>query len=243
MRSTLRHALTCIALIAPGAAMAENIIRDILPRPSDCVARMTVQRHGCSVLTILQCGPGDREIWRTEASNSDGLHYVEHGSRDGSISIHADASGRGGFFSDPSASRTTPFAEIAASGSGSSLTVGTFDLFGAQKTMTIAAELSRLDPPLTLDGVTLTRIAGNAVVTMPQPMPQVTIKNVLYFDPVSGAAFEGESEASWPPPDGDEQPTPAAIILPGEPGFDEPHPTYDCGNLSYNHLDIKADQA
>ncbi len=74
-------------------------------------------------------------------------------------------------------------------------------------------------------------------------MPIFHTKSVIYFDPVSGVFFQGEGEQLSPATDDEISHTPAAIILPGEPGFDQPHPTYDCGDLSFLHSDIKAYQA
>ncbi|OYU41384.1 MAG: hypothetical protein CFE33_04870 [Pseudorhodobacter sp. PARRP1] len=132
--------------------------------------------------------------------------------------------------------------DIIATGGGGSLEFGTLIVMGLKKPIS-EATLLKSEPDLEISGRSLHRFSTTITVQYPPPVPEVNGVGMVYFDQPTGVMFTGERQMEWPPSDAKMPHSPAAIILPGEPGFDQPHPTYDCGNLSYNHLDKKADKA
>ena len=242
MRSTLRHALICTALAAPGAAMADG---DLMTRPASCVPVMTIQKHGCEVETHMRCGSGETAFWRLEnLENTDGEDYafVSHADSRYNVTDFQDGSGLK-IVTDPTKSYADLPIDVIKSGKGSLAQIGTLSVWGITKPISLVAQLDAKPEPLELDGRRLDRIFGTVVVQMAPPMPPLHGTSMFYYDQPTGVLFEGETEIDWPSSEGEIPNAPAAIIMPGEPGFDEPHPTYDCGNLSFNHLDIKAYQA
>lgn len=239
MRSTLCHALICTALAAPGAAMADG---DLMTRPASCVPVMTIQKHGCEVETHMRCGSGETAFWRLENSDGDGFAFVSHADAHYSMTEFRDNEGLR-IIIDPAKSYADLPLDVIANGKGRVVQIGTMSVWGLTKPISLIAELAAQPDPLELDGRRLDRIRGTIAAQLPPPVPLLNGTSMIYFDQPTGVLFEGETKMDWPPSDGEIPNAPAAIIMPGEPGFDEPHPTYDCGNLSFNHLDIKAYQA
>ena len=239
MRSALRHALICIALSAPGVAMASE---DLMSRPASCVSVMTIQKHGCEVETHMRCGTGKSAFWRQENIDGDGYVSVSHADSRYNVTEFQDGEGLK-IVTDSAKSYADLPIDVIKNGKGSLAQIGTMSVWGISKPISLVAQLDAQSTPLELNGRRLDRILGTVVVQMAPPMPPLNGTSMYYYDQPTGVLFEGETEMEWPASDGKIPHTPAAIILPGEPGFDEPHPTYDCGNLSFNHPDIKADQA
>ncbi len=112
-------------------------------------------------------------------------------------------------------------------------------MYGIRKPMSVVSTAALIPDPVNINGIVFQRIMVETVTRLPPPVPVITGKTMVYYDPVRTVSFETEIERSWPPAD-DPPHTPAAVILLGEIGFDQPHPTYDCGDLSFLHSDIKA---
>lgn len=241
MRSILRHALTCAALLVPGGAMAEG---SILIRPVSCVPVMTIQKHGCKVETQLRCGTGDAAFWRSERFDSgEGFSSVSHWDQHYGMMEEQSETGNIHIVYDPTTSFSDSPLDVIAKGTGALAQIGTMSMRGIEKPYSLIAQLKLGPNEVQISGRSLHRFSATIATQYPPPMPVINGIASIYFDEPTGVLFDGEREMEWPPSDGKIPATPAAIILPGEPGFDEPHPTYDCGNLSYNDLDIKADQA
>jgi hypothetical protein len=240
MQSSLRHILTCAALFAPGLAMAEG---SILPRPADCKAVMTIQKHGCEVETQLFCGMGEAAFWRSETFNLEGPDGVSHTDQHYSLIEYQDASGDFGIVTDPAKSFADTPLDVIAKGKGEMAQIGTVSMFGIKKPVSALATMTFEPDELQLSGRSLHRFSVVVAMQLPPPMPLINGTGIVYFDVPTGVLFDGEMQMDWPPSDDKFATAPAAIILPGQPGFDQPYPTYDCGDISLNLTDEKADRS
>jgi hypothetical protein len=240
MRRTLCHILTLAALIVPGTAVAEG---SILPRPADCKAVMTIQKHGCEVETKLMCGSGKTAFWRSETYNLAGADGVSHSDQHYSLLEEQDADGQFRVVNNPMKSFADSPAEVIAKGTGNFLQIGTVTLFGIQKPVSASGTMTQEPDALQLSGRSLHRFSLDVAMKLPPPMPVINGSGIAYFDAPTGVLFEGEMNFDWPPSDGSIPSEPAALILPGQPGFDEPFPTYDCGDISLYSTDEKADRS
>ncbi len=240
MRPCLRHMLRLAVLLAPGLAVAEG---SILTRPADCKAVMTIQKHGCEVETQLMCGSGDAAFWRSEEYRFQGLNGVSHTDQQYRLIADQYTNGEFDFIIDPTKSFADTPLTVIAKGTGGYAQVGTLSMFGLTKPVSLTATLRSEPIELQLSGRSLHRFAVTFAMQLPPPMKAVKGNGVSYFDAPTGVFFDGELEFDGKALLSEISSKPAAIILPGEPGFDEPFPTYDCGDISLNLMDEKADRS
>ena len=232
-----QHTVFWLAFGAAGPALAQD---PMLARPSGCRAVATMQSHGCEVETVERCDAAEGYAWRSTGHDKEGLFYVSTFTEDFvPLEVGFPRAGHGYSF-DAKTSFSTPPLQTVASGQGQEVNLGVIHLYGLQKPISETQTMARVDPPLELDGVTLQRIEITGTRIMPAPVPAIDQHFMNYFDPVSGVLFGGENLIASPDGSLSDAGRPAAIFRQGQPGFDSPYPTFDCGNLSLNFTDEKA---
>lgn len=237
MSAPWQYVAVLAVLCAPGKAMSAE---DLVPRPAACEPVVTVQARGCSVETVLRCNDPAGWPWRAEVFDAEGLRYVSSFTKDFvQVQVRLPAIGLA-FDYDPELSSSTPPVEMAETGHGVERVKG-FMSFGGQSLAVVTYNEIRRVEPLDLDGRRLVsfRVVGTRTTSPPLQAEAHDFMN--YLDPETGALFGGES--LLPGPDGklSQDGRPAALAFPGDPGFDAKVPVFDCGNLSFNQADEKAD--
>lgn len=240
MQASLRQLLTCAALFAPGLALAEE---SILTRPADCKPVMTIQKRSCEVETQLRCGDGASEYWRVELADIEGPSSVTTNDSAHNLIRFESIDGNMSVFADPAQSFADLPQDIIASGHGAMAQIGMISVMGIRKPVSIRAEIASEPDEVLISGRRFHRFDAVYLVQLPPPMPLIHGTGKTYFDAVTGVLFEGEQQMEWPKDDDNIPSAPAAIILPGETGFDQPYPTYDCGQVSMNLSDEKANRS
>lgn len=213
---------------------------DLISRPAACQPVITIQARGCSVETVLRCNDPAGWPWRAEVHDAEGLRYVSSFTKD-FVQVQVSLPGIAlAFDYDPSQSSSTAPSEMAETGHGVERVKGFMSLGDQSLTVMTYNEITRV-AALEVDGRDLVsfRVVGTRTTTPPLRAEPHDFMN--YFDVETGALFGGES--LLPGPDGklSLEGRPAALAFPGDPGFDAKVPVFDCGNLSFNQADEKAD--
>jgi len=226
----LLHA--CTVLLAVGASDSAMAATDIQSREDFCQPVLTVQSLDCRVETILRCDGTNGIFWRSEVYTRGGLRglgiydqeYVQ-------LVRQSLASGTTFVFDTDSSWSSTP-EEILADGHGQEITHGVIELYGLRKPVSENHRITVIDPPLTIDGMTLHRFEFSGALQMPLPVPPESQDYTNYYDPSTGALFFGEDLSGS---DGVASVVVAPVRLdyPGDPGFDSRVPEI-CGALSQN---------
>lgn len=225
MRGMVLFSMVMAAL--PGLAEAEVA----LERPASCKAALTIQKRGCEVETVYRCDAGRDEFFRSEEFDAEGFDGIAHSTLGNDLIFEADPDGSFRMESNAVGTRTTPIAELLATGQGREEQAGTFSLFGISKPVSLTATLAVTDRAFRVGDVSLTRIEAEAVILLPKPMTPVNARETRYFHAESGVTFVGESALDLFS-DGVSPNAPVEVILPGQPGFGANQPLYDCGEFS-----------
>lgn len=213
---------------------------DLVPRPEACQPVVTVQSRGCRVETMLRCGAPEALPWRAEVYDAEGLRQVSSFTQD-FVQLRIQLPRFGiAFEHDPAMSSSTPPAEMAETGRGIERVRGFLTVGDRRLAVMFYNEIVRGEP-MELDGRNLMGLRFKGTRTISPPIQAEAHDYMNYYDPETGALFGGES--LLPGPDGklSLDGRPAALAFPGDPGFDAKVPVFDCGNLSFNQADEKAD--
>lgn len=213
---------------------------DLVPRPEACQPVVTVQSRGCTVETMLRCGAPLAMPWRAEVYDGEGLRQVSSFTQD-FVQLRVQLPRFGiAFDHDPAQSSSTPPAEMAETGEGIERLKGHITAGGQRLVVMTFNRIARVEP-IELDGRKLVGFRITGTRTISPPIQAEAHDYMNYFDPETGVLFGGES--LLPGPDGKTSldGRPAALAFPGDPGFDAKVPVFDCGNLSFNQADEKAD--
>lgn len=189
---------------------------------------------------MLRCSDPAGTPWRSEAYDAKGLFYVASFDKNFvQQQVAYPKSGTRYLFDGRRSSSTSP-AEVTATGHGVERTRGAILIHNQRLAVMEYHDIARLDPPMMLNGKSLVRLRITGTRTITPPLSGEHQDFMNYFDPETGFLFGGENLL----PDADGKLSlsgqPAQLVQPGEPGFDDNVPAFDCGNLSFNVTDEKA---
>ena len=217
-------------LLAPTRSPADDNIFD---RSELCVGLMTIQKRGCEVETIYRCPMDSGEVFRSETYTADGLDGIELTDMNYDPMIFTDATGEFKATTQKPETWSTHPDDAVRTGKGEFHQVGQLEIFGITKPVRMDGTIVHNPVAFVLDGISFRHFEVSSQAQLPYPMPTIIGTSQVYYDPISGALFEGASEVELLSDEENKIPTvPAQIILPGQTGFGSPSPSFDCEQLS-----------
>lgn len=220
---------------APVCARAEMTL---MPRSEACIALMTIQKHGCVVQSIYRCSDDDMIYLRYEEYDAEGLDFISISSVANEAILQGDPEGEVIVRFDPSIAKTTPVAEVVATGKGVLAEGGEFETHGITRPTSVEGNMVLEPQAVDLNGVLLRRIDLRGHLILPFPMKPLKASSKIYWHAESGLSFEGESELEFLKQEDEKVPTsPAKVLFPGDGGFMAEIPEFDCPQISFDlHL-------
>ncbi len=218
--------LAALGAFAPAVGLADL---QLMPRDASCVPEMTVQKRGCEVDIISRCD----SHFRTENYTAEGFDFITLETLAHNPIIVGDPSGDFFVQFDPESTQSTPPDQVIATGHGASRQTAVLSMMGLTKPLT-AEGIITLDPvTVRLGGIALRRFNVTLALSAPAPVGMVTADAKYYYDSARGLMFEGEAEGFFGSEEFDVPTAPAKIFLPGQVGFGDIIPKFDCGEISF----------
>ena len=226
MRSTVLPMILTMGLAAPAMGFADTIGSG----PDGVHTMMTIQFHGCEVRNLTrQSKAGDFED-RYDSFDPKGQTGVYH--EDSNHDLLQFKAGSGDF-SMQKIQGGAPGARldmVVKTGKASYETSVSITQSGQTVTVQQSGVISDTGQTTVLGGVKFMIFGIEIKSVYPDATGTVLSSTRLYYNPEQNIAFEGEiTGGTYYDPKA--MPTaPAAIILPGQPGFNTKTPSYDCKN-------------
>ena len=226
MRSAILPMILTMGLAAPAMGLA-----DIIGSGPDGVQTMiTIQFHGCEVRNLTrQSKAGDFED-RYDSFDLKGQTSVYHEDSNHDLLQFKAASGD---FSMQKIQGGAPGAQldlVVKMGKASYKTSVSITQSGQTVTVQQSGLITDTGRKTVLGGVEFKIFAIDNKSVYPDATGTVLTSTRLYYNPDQNIAFEGETTGGTYY-DAKATPTaPAAISLPGQPGFNTKTPSYDCKN-------------
>jgi hypothetical protein len=225
---TLMFATLSLCLLIGVPTVAASAEDDLAVKPNSCQGVATVQKRDCTVENTFKCGDLGDEFVRIEQFNGYGERSFRHVAPNfDTLSYTTEGSGIQINF--PKIVYGRPSISQILDGELDSLTqTGTFEFFGITKPVVLVSTRKRVDQTETISGLVFEMYRLEAQMVFPRPAPPINAKSLVYHNRdlnltilvEGGTDVMGEMEI-----DGS---MPVEIFLPGEAGFGNGEPKFDC---------------
>ncbi|MBU2956251.1 hypothetical protein Q4511_03245 [Paracoccus sp. 1_MG-2023] len=223
LRAAMGAAFLAALPMAP-AAMAANFTP-----PAGCALDMTVQNRGCTVTQVYSCDADPEDWQRTAMFDRDGLYYLS--TIDGETRWIESQSTRTGIMDRlvENAEDDASFSDLVQTGSDS------FDFWTQSTSGELLHHVGRdslTGETVEIDGETLERTRFQLTTSDGSGKVLIERHGGQYISRDHGRFFGGlETARDWTGKTNKTDDSPAAFAHPGEAGFGDTTPQFDCDQL------------